>query len=55
MEYLVIIIDNKGVVEPKKYACLMSKYTKDEAIKLAKKLYEEKYKNKDYESYTFTH
>ena len=55
MEHLIIIIDKNGKVEPKKYSCKLNEKTKDEAIKSAKKFYEEKYQNFEYNSYYFTH
>lgn len=54
-DHLVIIIDNKRVVEPKKYSCKITEKTKEEAVSSAKKAYENKYQNFDYESYYFTH
>lgn len=55
MDHLVIIIDNKGIVNPKKYSCKTTEKTKEEAVKSAKKKYETDTKNFDYESYHFTH
>lgn len=55
MEHLVVIIDNKGVVPPKLYSCKLTEKTKDDAVKSAKKAYETKTKNFDYEAYHFTH
>ena len=55
MEHLIIIIDKNGKVEPKKYSCNLNKRTKDEAIKSAKMLYEQTYKNFEYNSYYFIH
>ena len=55
MEHLVIIIDKNNKIEPKKYSCLITEKTKDESIKNAKKAYENKYQNFEYNSYYFTH
>jgi len=55
MEHLIIIIDHNGEIEPKKYSCNLNEKKKDEAIKSAKKAYESKYKNFEYDSYYFTH
>ena len=54
-EHLIIIIDNNKNVLPKKYSCLISDKTKEEAIKSSKEMYEKKYKNFSYESYYFEH
>ena len=55
MDHLVIIIDKNKTVEPKKYSCKTTEKTKEEAIKSAKKIYENKYDNFEYDSYYFTH
>lgn len=55
MEHLVIIIDKDKNIEPKKYSCKTTDKTEEEAVNAAKKSYEQKYKNKNYESYHFTH
>lgn len=55
MEHLIIIIDKNGKIEPKKYSCKITEKQKDEAIKSAKKVYESKYQNFEYNSYYFTH
>lgn len=55
MEHLVVIIDQNKTVEPKLYSCNKNDKTKEEAVKSAKKIYEQKYNNKDYEAYYFIH
>ena len=55
MEHLIIIIDKNNVIEPKKYNCKLTEKTKKDAIDAAKKSYENKYKNFEYDSYYFTH
>lgn len=55
MDHLVIIIDMDKNIEPKKYSCKTSEKTKEEAVDAAKKAYETKHKNKNYDSYHFTH
>lgn len=55
MEHLVIIIDKNKNIEPKKYSCKVTEKTKIEAINSAKKAYENKYNNFEYDSYHFTH
>jgi hypothetical protein len=52
-KHIVVIIDNKKVIEPKLYSCELKTKTKKEAVDSAKKTYENKYKNFDYESYHF--
>jgi hypothetical protein len=54
-QHLVIIIDNKKIVDPKKYSCPIGDKTKEEAIKSSKLTYEKNHKNFDYESYYFVH
>ena len=55
MDHLVIIIDKNGVIVPKKYSCKTTEKTKEEAINSAKKDYEKKHKNFEYNSYHFIH
>lgn len=55
MDHLIIIIDKNNKIESKKYSCNLNEKTKDEAIKSAKKAYENKYQNFEYDSYYFTH
>lgn len=54
-EHLVIIIDNNKVITPRKYDCKLSAMTKEQAVKEAKKTYENQTNNKEYEAYHFTH
>ena len=56
-QHLVVIIDTRthGIIEPKKYACSFESMTKEEAINSAKKSYENKYQNFNYNSYYFKH
>ncbi len=54
-EHLVIIIDNDKRIEPKKYSCYTTEKTKEEAVASAKKAYQNKYNNFNYESYYFKH
>lgn len=54
-QHLLIIIDKQGVLSPKKYDCLFENKTKEEFIKSAKKVYQSKNNNMDYESYYFEH
>lgn len=53
MEHLVVIVDIKGEIEPKLYSCPKEDKTKEEAIKTAKKTYENKHQNFNYNSYYF--
>lgn len=54
-EHLIVIIDNKDIVEPKIYACPVDSKTREEALISAKALYEKNNGNKDYKSYHFIH
>ena len=59
-EHLVIIFDKRPEIStekltPKKYACLINEKTKQQAIDSAKKIYESKYRNFNYESFYFEH
>ena len=55
MEHLIVIIDKAGQIEPKLFSCAKEVKTKEEAIKTAKKTYENNYKNFNYNSYYFLH
>lgn len=55
MEHLVVIVDKEGKIEPKLYSCSKESKTKEESIKTAKKSYENKYQNFNYNSYYFIH
>ena len=54
-QHLVVIIDNDGIIKPKKYDCLFEKLTKEEAINSAKKAYEKKYQTINYKLHYFKH
>lgn len=54
-QWLVIIIDNNKLVEPKKYTTDAKEQSKEQAIAGSKALYEKNTGNKMYESYTFLH
>lgn len=53
MKHLVVIIDKNKRIEPKLYTCKETEKTKEEAVKAAKKTYENKYQNFEYDSYHF--
>lgn len=54
-QHLLIIIDNSDKIEPKKYAITMDKMGKSKFMSWTKEIYENKYKNTNYETYYFEH
>lgn len=54
-QHLIIIIDNNKIITPKKYWINFSKMKKESFIEESKKLYENKYQDKNYETYYFEH
>ncbi len=55
MEHLVMIIDKNKKIAPKLYTCKTTEKTKEEAVNSAKKAYETKHENFNYDSYHFIH